>query len=285
MERSITPLRAAIYLRTASAQTDDAVSLEVQRKRCHAYAQEHGYVVVATFEDAGRSGATLNRRGVKELRELAQARAIDMVIVTGADGLARSAADLAQLVAELGKAGVAIEAVNETEGADTQASAIMQHLESAFAQFEREHLVQRMVNGKRLSPQPSALRPQPSSPPLRVAIYARAAAHASVTSQLSTLRTAAEAAGWSVARVIVDRSAGGSLERQELHALRDAARAGAVDAVLVVSLDRLARRVRDLAALREELAHAGCEIVVLAQDMSRVTPTDVTTSGADEAAA
>jgi site-specific DNA recombinase len=108
MNLSTPPRRAAIYVRTASASPNDAMSLEAQHGRCLTYAQEHGDVVVATFKDVGSTGASLNRPGLRDLRELAQRGAIDVVLVISADRLARDASDLAMLREELAAAGCAI---------------------------------------------------------------------------------------------------------------------------------------------------------------------------------
>src|SRR3954469_23493110 len=57
---------AAQYLRMSTERQE--YSLANQGDAIQRYAKEHGFVIVRTFEDAGRSGLTINRRsGLKEL--------------------------------------------------------------------------------------------------------------------------------------------------------------------------------------------------------------------------
>jgi DNA invertase Pin-like site-specific DNA recombinase len=133
--------RAAIYVRTASASPNDAMSLEAQHGRCLMYAQEHGDGVVATFKDVGCTGASLNRPGLRDLRELAQRGAIDVVLVLGAERLARDCVDQTMLMQEFAQAGVAVQIVNAEQEDRTPAY----RLPMAVAQFNHDQLVRRLA--------------------------------------------------------------------------------------------------------------------------------------------
>ena len=59
--------------------------------------------------------------------------------------------------------------------------------------------------------------------------------------------------GWSIVAHHEDQSTGAKLDRPGLQAALDLARSGAIDLLLVYRIDRLSRKVRQLAQLTEEL--------------------------------
>lgn len=64
--RAQSPIPAAQYMRMSTE--DQQYSIVNQRAGIQAYAQRHGYVVVSTYEDAGKSGVAIKHR--QELRRL-----------------------------------------------------------------------------------------------------------------------------------------------------------------------------------------------------------------------
>ena len=101
---------------------------------------------------------------------------------------------------------------------------------------------------------------------MRVAIYARVSTErqeerGTIGSQLELLRTAAEAAGDEVVAEFVDDGySGARLDRPALDRLRDAAQAGALDAVLCLCPDRLARAYAYQVLILEELERFGVPV-------------------------
>src|SRR6516162_6225837 len=76
------PTHAAQYLRMSTDK--QRYSIENQRNAIAEYAQEHGYTIVASYIDAGKSGLSLNRRdALKRLLSevLASHRSFDAVLV------------------------------------------------------------------------------------------------------------------------------------------------------------------------------------------------------------
>ena len=76
------PIRAAQYLRMSS--DNQRYSTENQQNAIAEYAQQHGYEIVATYLDAGKSGLSLKGRGaLKQLLSdtLATQRAFDAILV------------------------------------------------------------------------------------------------------------------------------------------------------------------------------------------------------------
>jgi len=98
----------------------------------------------------------------------------------------------------------------------------------------------------------------------RVAVYARVAvcaAEEQLLSQIEACRKYAEERGWTVVAEVTDNGmSGATLDRPGLKCIRDLVRAGEIDAVVVYTLDRLAREVSLVHFLEEELKKRGAEI-------------------------
>jgi len=112
---------------------------------------------------------------------------------------------------------------------------------------------------------------------MRVALYVRVSTAAQVQAQtieqqLDRLRQHVAAEGWSVADAHVFRDdgySGATLTRPGLDRLRDAARERVIDAVLVTTPDRLARKYVHQALLVEEFEQVGCPMTFLDRPMSQ----------------
>jgi site-specific DNA recombinase len=110
---------------------------------------------------------------------------------------------------------------------------------------------------------------------VRVALYARVStlhqAHAqTIDQQLDRLRAHVAAQGWPDADVHIfrdDGHSGASLNRPGLDGLRDAARRGDLDRVLVTEPDRLARNYVHQMIVLDELERAGCAVEFLDRPM------------------
>ena len=101
---------------------------------------------------------------------------------------------------------------------------------------------------------------------MRIGLYARVSTErqqerGTVGSQLEALRAAGEADGHEVIEEFVDDGhSGARLDRPALDRLRDAARAGVLDGVLCLCVDRLARAYAYQVLILEELAHFGVTV-------------------------
>jgi site-specific DNA recombinase len=103
----------------------------------------------------------------------------------------------------------------------------------------------------------------PEDPSLRIATYTRIStdeAHQpySLEAQEGRLRAYVESQpGWMLVRSFTDQQSGAKLDRPQLQRALTEARAGRFDVLLVYRVDRLARSVRGLAQILEELDNAG----------------------------
>ena len=108
---------------------------------------------------------------------------------------------------------------------------------------------------------------------MQVALYARVSTknqekHGTIASQLDALRRHAQTHGLEIAEDYVCRDEGYSgavLARPGLDRLRDAAQAGAFDAILVLAPDRLSRKYAYLVLILEEFERLGIRVTFLEQ--------------------
>lgn len=101
----------------------------------------------------------------------------------------------------------------------------------------------------------------------RLAIYARVSTEEqregqTINSQVSELERFAREKAWLIAGVYKDEGwSGGVMERPELDHLRDDARKGMFDAVLINDVDRLARDVAHLGVIKRDLERLGMKVI------------------------
>jgi DNA invertase Pin-like site-specific DNA recombinase len=137
--------RAALYLRVS---TDDQ-TLENQRRDLHKLAELRGWNVVATYEDAGISGAKGRdkRPGLDTLLKDAKRRRFDLAVFWSVDRLGRSTASVAAAMDELEAAGVAQFYFNESMDTSTAHGRAMLEMAAVFARLEREMIRERVRSG------------------------------------------------------------------------------------------------------------------------------------------
>ena len=109
-----------------------------------------------------------------------------------------------------------------------------------------------------------------TQPPLRVAIYARFSTDkqrdASIEDQIDSCRELAAREGWQVTDTYHDRAtSGASMFRPGIEALQRDAKADRFDIVLAEAMDRLSRKLADIAKFHERMDHQGIEIHTLTE--------------------
>lgn len=140
--------RAVLYLRVSTAkQVADGHGLDAQQHRLAQFANDRGLETVEVVIDQGISGKSLDRVGVRRVLELADAGAIDAVIVTKADRISRSLRDLLNLGAELDDRGVALVTADEQVDTTTPLGKAMSQMRGVFAELERGMAASRTRDG------------------------------------------------------------------------------------------------------------------------------------------
>ncbi len=107
-------LRACIYARYSS-DLQSSASIEDQSRLCREKANSQDWEVVANYQDAAISGASLLRPGIQSLMQAAMNGEFDILICEALDRLSRDQEDIAGLFKRMEFAGVKIFTLSEGE--------------------------------------------------------------------------------------------------------------------------------------------------------------------------
>jgi len=147
---TITPdtvIRVAIYTRRSTDDEHQPYSLEAQLQKLTAFvASQPGWKITLTFSDDA-SGATLDRPGLTKALAAARAGRYDLLLVYRLDRFSRRIRDLAALMDDLDAAGVAFRSATEPFDTASPAGRLFMQMLGAFAEFEREVIIDRVIGG------------------------------------------------------------------------------------------------------------------------------------------
>ena len=144
LKRPTRPKRVALYLRVSTTEQ----TTRNQRRELRAVAERHGWEVVATYEDAGISGAKgrEERPGFDALMMAVARREIEMVAAWSVDRLGRSLMDLLPFLKNLHVKGVDLFLHQGLDTSTPSGRAMFQML-GVFAEFERAMIRERVLAG------------------------------------------------------------------------------------------------------------------------------------------
>ena len=85
-------MRVALYARVSTARQAQAQTIDQQLTRLRTFVADHAWSLLDhhIYRDDGYSGAKLNRPGLDQLRDQASHAALDAVVITAPDRLART---------------------------------------------------------------------------------------------------------------------------------------------------------------------------------------------------
>ena len=133
--------KVAIYVRVSTKrdQTTENQRIELQK-----YCERQGWQVADVYDDSGISGSKSDRPAVARMMKDAAQGKVQVVCVWKIDRLARSVADLLNILSTLRSHGV--DFVSTTQAIDTTTSCgkmVMVFL-GAIAEFERDLIIERV---------------------------------------------------------------------------------------------------------------------------------------------
>jgi site-specific DNA recombinase len=154
---TIAPMTIAMYARVSNQRHGQTQSIEQQVERLRTRAAqleaEHGERGAAgpsaarLFRDEGYSGATLRRPGLDALRDAVAAAAVNYVLITAPDRLARNYVHQVLLLEELERFGCVVEFLDRPMSQDPHDPLLLQ-IRGAVAEYERTLIVERMRRGR-----------------------------------------------------------------------------------------------------------------------------------------
>ena len=135
--------RAAIYCRVSTADQ----SCERQERDLTAFASRAGYELSGIFKETG-SGTKLDRAERRKIMALAQARKIDVILVTELSRWGRSTIDLLNTLRELESWKVSVIAMNGMAfDLSSPHGRMLATFLSGIAEFERDLISERVKSG------------------------------------------------------------------------------------------------------------------------------------------
>src|ERR1700739_58490 len=139
-------VRAALYLRVS---TTDGQTTENQRLALAKVAGHRGWEIVQTYEDNGISGAKGRdkRPAFDQMLKDAVRRKFDILMVWSIDRLGRSVLHVANAMAELDAAGVALYSDQQAIDSTSPFGKAMIQMACVFGELEREMIRARVVAG------------------------------------------------------------------------------------------------------------------------------------------
>ena len=139
-------MKAAIYARVSTTANQ---SVEMQLRDVKEPAARRGFEIVGEYCDEGFSGAKDSRPALNRMLADAHAGRFNAVLVWKLDRLGRSLLHLVRLLEEFRRTGV--ELVSFSEGLDftTTTGKLLFQIISAFAEFERDCIRERVLAGMR----------------------------------------------------------------------------------------------------------------------------------------
>ena len=155
-------MRVAFYARVSTQRQALADGIAQQLERLQAHAMVQGWMVAAEdiFRDDGYSGASLRRPGLERLRDRAALRALDRVLITAPDRLARQYVHQVLLLEELAAAGCQVAFLDRPMAQDPHDQLLLQ-IRGAVAEYERSLITERMRRGVCTSCNPACCCPGP----------------------------------------------------------------------------------------------------------------------------
>lgn len=141
---------AAIYIRVSTAeQALEGYSIQSQTEKLQAYCKAMDFNVYDVYTDPGFTGANLNRPAMQKLISDVQEHFVDVVIVMKLDRLSRSQKDTLHLIEDVFLAnGCEFTSVTESFDTSTPYGRAFIGILAVFAQFERERIRERVMDGK-----------------------------------------------------------------------------------------------------------------------------------------
>jgi len=142
------PLRVAIYIRISTDEEHQPFSLEAQETKLRSYVEiQPGWELVGPIYRDEKSGATLERPALQRALTAAKAGRFDILLVYRVDRLARSLRGLVDILDQLDAAEVGFRSATEPVDTSTAVGRMLVQMLGVFAQFERETIIDRVING------------------------------------------------------------------------------------------------------------------------------------------
>lgn len=143
--------RCVLYPRVSTEMQVDGYSLEGQKNMLTRFADREEMIVVDTYEDAGKSGKSIEGRPAfqKMLRDIEDGLDVDYILVYKLSRFGRNAADILNSLELVQSYGVNLICIEEGIDSSQTSGKLLISVLSAVAEIERENIIEQTMNGRR----------------------------------------------------------------------------------------------------------------------------------------
>jgi site-specific DNA recombinase len=144
-------LRVAVYVRVSTEEQLEGYSLDAQRRAADLYCEGHGWTVVRTYADEGKSARTDDLQKRPEFRAMladAEAGLVDVVLVHKLDRFARNLRVTLETLERLERCRVAFASIAENMDFTSPIGKVILATLAAFAQYYSDNLSWETKKGK-----------------------------------------------------------------------------------------------------------------------------------------
>ncbi len=143
--------KCILYSRVSTEMQVDGYSLEAQTHGLKRYADREEMIVIDTYEDAGKSGKSIEGRPdfKRMLNDISQGLEIDYILVYKLSRFGRNAADILSSLEYVQSYGVNLICIEEGIDSSMTAGRLLISVLSAVAEIERENIIEQTMNGRR----------------------------------------------------------------------------------------------------------------------------------------
>lgn len=137
-------MRIVAYVRVSTAeQATNGVSLDMQSRAIHAWADAMEHTIVAVYREEGVSAGTLDRPQLSDAITEALRPSNDGLVVLKLDRLVRSVVGLAELMDRFNAEGKALISVRDSLDTASAGGRLVANIMASVAQWEREIISER----------------------------------------------------------------------------------------------------------------------------------------------
>jgi DNA invertase Pin-like site-specific DNA recombinase len=137
-------MRIVAYTRVSTAeQASEGVSLDLQDRAIHAWAEAMGHEIVSVYREEGVSASTLERPQLRLAITEALRPSADGLVVLKLDRLVRSVTGLAELMDRFNAEGKALISVRDSLDTTSAGGRLVANIMASVAQWEREIISER----------------------------------------------------------------------------------------------------------------------------------------------
>ncbi len=144
-------IKVYLYTRVSTAMQIDGYSLDAQKSRMKAYAEFNGYEIAGEYEDAGKSGKSIEGRlqFSKMMEDIKSGKdKVSYVLVFKLSRFGRNAADVLSTLQVMQDFGVNLICVEDGIDSSKDAGKLMISVLSAVAEIERENIRVQTMEGR-----------------------------------------------------------------------------------------------------------------------------------------